>query len=205
VSDTGGGCALVIVDVQNDFCEGGSLAVAGGASVAAAVARYLEARAADYAAVVTTRDWHVDPGEHFASASGGPPDFVDRWPDHCVAGSEGAEYHPAIRAAVARVVDAEFKKGRHAAAYSAFEATLDADGTTGFEAWLRARGVDRLVIAGLATDHCVRASALDAVAAGFGCTVLVDLCAGVDAEASARAWAAMRAAGVALRASGAPG
>ena len=194
----------MIVDVQNDFCEGGSLAVAGGAEVAAAAARYLEAHAGEYGTVVTTRDWHLEPGGHFASASGRPADFVDTWPDHCVAGSEGAEYHPAVRAAVAHLADAEFKKGKHAAAYSAFEATLDGDGTTGFEVWLRAREVDRLVVIGLATDHCVRASALDAVAAGFGCTVLLDLCAGVGPVTTEAACAAMRAAGVVLRESGAP-
>ena len=204
MSDTGAGSALVIVDVQNDFCEEGSLAVAGGGDVAVAVARYLEAHGSEYGAVVTTRDWHVAPGGHFASALGRPPDFVDTWPDHCVAGSQGAEYHPALAAVVARLADAEFKKGKRTAAYSAFEATLDGD-ETGFESWLRTRGVDHLVIIGLATDHCVRASALDAVAGGFGCTVLVDLCAGVDPVTTEAACAAMRAAGVVLRNAGAPG
>src|SRR3954462_2521213 len=144
--------ALVVVDVQNDFCEGGSLAVSGGADVAAAITRYI--KSSSYAYVVGTRDRHIDPGAHFAE----DPDFVDTWPPHCVAGTPGAEFHPNLDASRLEVV---FSKGAHTAAYSGFEAATD-DGTT-LADWLRARNVDEIDIVGLATDHCVRATALDSV------------------------------------------
>jgi len=190
--------ALVVVDVQNDFCEGGSLAVDGGAAVAAAVARHLDAEAGRYEAVVSTRDWHVDPGAHFASALAAPPDFVDTWPDHCVAGTPGARYHPAVAGALARHAEAEFLKGERAAAYSGFEGTLAGDGETLLVTWLRARQIGELVVVGIATDHCVRATALDAVAARFPTTVLLGMCAGVAPATTTAALEAMEAAGVRL-------
>lgn len=166
--------ALVIVDVQNDFCEGGSLAVAGGASVAAAISAHVEACAADYDHVVATADWHIDPGEHFSA----DPDFVDSWPVHCVAGSDGAAFHPALTDALEHV-EAVFRKGEYAAAYSGFEGQADdADGST-LADWLRSRQVARVDVVGIATDHCVRATALDAKREGFDATVLLDLTAGV--------------------------
>jgi nicotinamidase/pyrazinamidase len=190
--------ALVVVDVQNDFCEGGSLAVAGGADVARAIADHVEHGVGRYGALVATRDWHVDPGSHFASTQGREPDFHDSWPDHCVAGTAGAEYHPALAATMARQLDAEFLKGEHAAAYSGFEGTLDGDGTTTLADWLRAHDLQAVVIAGIATDYCVRSTALDAVRYGFETTVLMDLCAGVDPVSTEQAWRDMRAAGVRL-------
>ena len=115
--------ALLVVDVQNDFCEGGSLAVVGGAEVASAIAQFVDGHHRRYEAVATTRDFHVDPGEHFASALGCVPDFTSTWPDHCVAGTVGALYHPAIADMVARHTEAEFLKGQRTAAYSGFEAS----------------------------------------------------------------------------------
>jgi nicotinamidase/pyrazinamidase len=177
-----------VVDVQNDFCERGSLPVSGGAGVARRVAAYLDGHANEYAAIVTTRDWHIEPGRHFASAMGkdAEPDFVQSWPDHCVAGTEGAEYHPEVSAAIGRHVQAEFRKGRYEAAYSAFEGTLSEDDEVSLLDWLLARGIEVVDIVGIATDYCVRATALDARSAGFHTTVLMDLVAGV-AEQSSRA------------------
>ncbi|WP_219412683.1 isochorismatase family protein [Pseudonocardia nigra] len=177
--------ALIVVDVQNDFCEGGSLAVTGGAGVAAAISDRL--RTASYDHVVATRDHHVDPGAHFSAA----PDFVDTWPPHCCRGTPGASFHPELD--VARI-EAVFDKGAHAAAYSGFEGTEP--GGTGLADWLRAHDVDAVDVVGIATDHCVRATALDAAAAGFATTVLLDLCAGVAPETTERAIEQMRSASV---------
>jgi nicotinamidase/pyrazinamidase len=176
--------ALIVVDVQNDFCEGGSLAVVGGAAVAAAVSRHV--REGGYDHVVATRDLHVDPGAHFSSA----PDFVDSWPPHCRAGTAGASFHPDLDVAG---IEAVFDKGAHAAAYSGFEGAEP--GGAGLADWLAARGVTAVDVVGIATDHCVRATALDAVAAGLDTTVLLDLCAGVAQETTEAAVAAMREAG----------
>jgi nicotinamidase/pyrazinamidase len=177
--------ALIVVDVQNDFCEGGSLAVRGGAATAAAISEWM--RDGGYDHVVATRDHHVDPGAHFSDT----PDFVDSWPPHCRTGTPGASFHPELDVAP---LEAVFSKGEHEAAYSGFEGT-DATGT-GLADWLRARGVDTVELVGIATDHCVRATALDAVAAGFSTTVLLDLCAGVAPETTGRALDEMDAAGV---------
>lgn len=182
--------ALVIVDVQNDFCEGGSLPVTGGAAVAARITEHVRARRGDYAAVVGTLDWHVDPGAHFAEQ----PDYVDTWPAHCRAGQPGARSHPALDTSA---VDAWFTKGEHAAAYSGFEGdTEDGGERVGLAAWLRDRGVDAVDVVGLATDHCVRATALDAAAEGFRTRVLLDLAAGVAPDTTAAALDQLRAAGV---------
>jgi nicotinamidase/pyrazinamidase len=179
--------ALVVVDVQNDFCEGGSLAVAGGAEVAERVSARLAGGGFDHA--VATRDQHVDPGGHFADS----PDFVSSWPPHCVVGTPGAELHPKL--AVDRL-EAVFDKGERAAAYSGFEGRT-ADGT-GLAEWLRARQVGAVEVCGIATDHCVRATALDAARAGFETTVRLDLTAGVAAASTQRALAELAAAGVRL-------
>jgi len=180
--------ALLVVDVQNDFCEGGSLAVVGGAAVAAAISDHIRA-GGGYDHVVATRDHHVDPGEHFSEA----PDFVDTWPVHCRARTPGASFHPDLDVAA---IEAVFDKGDYAAAYSGFEGA-DPGGAT-LHAWLAARGVTAVTIAGIATDHCVRATALDAARAGFTTTVLLDLCAGVAPATTERALAQMAAAGVTL-------
>ncbi len=177
---------MIVVDVQNDFCEGGSLAVAGGADVAAAITGRLAEGGYDCA--VATRDHHIDPGSHFSDR----PDFVDTWPTHCVVGTAGAELHPGLDRSR---IDAVFDKGEHAAAYSGFEAR---SGGAGLAEWLRGRGVRSVEVVGIATDHCVRATALDAAAAGFETTVRLDLTAGVAAATTEAALAQLRSAGVRL-------
>ncbi|MFI6641604.1 isochorismatase family protein [Streptomyces sp. NPDC050504] len=185
--------ALIVVDVQNDFCEGGSLAVTGGADVAAAITDLVGASTAGYRHVVATRDRHVNPGAHFSDA----PDYVDSWPPHCVAGTEGVGFHPNFAPAVASgAVDAVFDKGSHSAAYSGFEGS-DENGTP-LAQWLRARDVTEVDVVGIATDHCVRATALDAAHEGFVTQVLLDLTAGVAGASTEAAIEEMRAAGIEL-------
>jgi nicotinamidase/pyrazinamidase len=179
--------ALIVVDVQNDFCEGGSLAVAGGAAVAAAISQHLAGTGYDQ--VVATRDYHTDPGGHFSDH----PDFVATWPVHCVRGTPGASFHPELDVAP---VAAVFSKGAHAAAYSGFEGTTG-DGTALAE-WLRTHGIDRVDVAGVATDHCVRATAVDAARTGLRTTVLLDLTAGVAQSTVDQALTEMDQAGVTL-------
>jgi nicotinamidase/pyrazinamidase len=181
--------ALIVVDVQNDFCEGGSLAVAGGAAVAAAITEHIPAAGYDH--VVATRDHHIDPGHHFAES----PDFLETWPAHCVVGTGGVELHPALDR---DPLEAVFDKGEYAAAYSGFEAR--ADGVPLAE-WLRGRGVDAVDVVGIATDHCVRATALDAVAEGFMTRVLLNLTAGVAEGTTEAALDQLRTAGVELEGS----
>jgi nicotinamidase/pyrazinamidase len=180
--------ALIIVDVQNDFCEGGSLAVAGGAAVAADISAALDAGPARWDHVVATKDFHVDPGGHF----GDPPDYAVSWPRHCVVGTPGTDFHPNL---VTDRIEAVFTKGEHAAAYSGFEGHADAVTLAG---WLRERDVSTVDIVGIATDHCVRATALDAARLGLGTTVLLDLTAGVSPSTVDTALAEMRAKGVTL-------
>ncbi|MCJ0903135.1 isochorismatase family protein [Rhodococcus sp. ARC_M6] len=180
--------ALIVVDVQNDFCEGGTLAVDGGAAVAAAINDYVGSH--EYDAVAATRDFHIDPGAHFSEE----PDYVDTWPAHCVVGTDGAEFHPAFDATVAG--SAVFSKGAYSAAYSGFEGFAD-DGTT-LEQWLRAHDITDVDVIGIATDHCVKATALDSVRAGFGTTVLLPLTAGVAPATIEAAITQMQAAGVQL-------
>jgi nicotinamidase/pyrazinamidase len=181
--------ALIVVDVQNDFCEGGSLAVAGGSAVAAAITAYLAAAGNGYAHVVASRDYHIDPGDHFSDH----PDFAGTWPPHCVASTPGAEFHPDLDTGR---LEAVFSKGAHEAAYSGFEGADEAGAP--LAAWLRERGVDTLDVAGIATDYCVRATALDAAREGFDTRVLLHLTAGVDPVTTGEALAALRDAGVAL-------
>ncbi|MGW5560313.1 isochorismatase family protein [Micromonospora sp. NPDC003944] len=182
--------ALIIVDVQNDFCEGGSLAVAGGAGVAAGISRLLASEPDRWAHVVATKDYHVDPGAHF----GDPPDFVESWPRHCVVGTSGSEFHPALDT---DRVEAIFHKGEHAAAYSGFEGHAD-DGEC-LADWLRRHDVDRVDLVGIATDHCVRATALDAAREGFATTVLLELTAAVAPATTDVALRAMDGAGVVMQ------
>jgi nicotinamidase/pyrazinamidase len=184
--------ALLIIDVQNDFTEGGALGVEGGAAVAAAVTSLVQAKPGAYDLVMASRDWHDaegDNGGHFAGASA--PDFVSTWPVHCVAGTPGADYHPAL---AADAIDVHVKKGQGKPAYSLFEGVTD-DGESPAEV-LSAAGIDAVDIVGIATDHCVRASALDAVGAGLRVRVLSDLVAGVAPGSSAAALDELRAAGV---------
>ncbi|MET7528323.1 isochorismatase family protein [Streptomyces goshikiensis] len=188
--------ALIVVDVQNDFCEGGSLAVTGGADVAAAVTELIGQATAGYRHVVATRDHHVDPGAHFAHPPA-EPDYESSWPVHCVAGTEGVGFHPNFAPAVASgSVAAVFDKGAYEAAYSGFEGQ-DENGLS-LADWLRRREVTEVDVVGIATDHCVRATALDAVRAGFRTHVLLDLTAGVAPHTTARALEELREAGVHL-------
>jgi nicotinamidase/pyrazinamidase len=187
--------ALIVVDVQNDFCEGGSLPVFGGAEVAGRINALLQSWAArgpdapQYDVAVATQDHHISPGHHFSPA----PDFVDSWPPHCVAGSHGVDFHPNLDPAP---FDAVFQKGEYAAAYSGFEGK-DPDGVT-LADWLRARDVTDVDICGIATDYCVRATTLDALAQGFATTVLTELCAGVQPGTSAAAMDEVKEAGAAV-------
>ena len=181
--------ALLVVDVQNDFCEGGSLAVAGGAAVAASITAHIASAGYDH--VVATRDHHIDPGHHFAAR----PDFLDTWPAHCVVGTGGVELHEALDRGP---IEAVFDKGEYAAAYSGFEGKA---GDVPLARWLRERGVDAVDVVGIATDHCVRATALDAVAEGFTTRVLLSLTAGVAEGSTQAALEQLRTAGVQLEGS----
>jgi nicotinamidase/pyrazinamidase len=178
--------ALVIVDVQNDFCEGGSLAVAGGAAVAKGITDHLREHRGEYALVAATRDYHVDPGPHFAAE----PDYRDSWPVHCVAGTEGAELHPNLDRSG---IDEVFDKGRDTAAYSGFEARSAAGKLLGDR--LKEAGVEELDVAGIATDYCVRATVLDGIREGFHVHLLTALSAGVAPDTSNAAVVEMTAAG----------
>jgi nicotinamidase/pyrazinamidase len=178
--------ALILVDVQNDFCEGGSLAVAGGTDVARAITARLGE--GGYEHVTATRDHHIDPGGHFSVS----PDFVDSWPPHCVVGTPGVALHPDLDTSR---IEAVFDKGEYAAAYSGFEAVHEGDPLGD---WLRDRGVDSVEIMGIATDHCVRATALDAARLGFATRVRLDLTAGVAATTVDRALEEMRESGIEL-------
>ena len=183
--------ALIIVDVQNDFCEGGSLPVEGGAMVAAGISGVLASGedVPHWDHVVATKDHHIDPGAHF----GDPPDYVASWPVHCVVGTAGVEFHPALDT---DRIEAVFEKGEHAAAYSGFEGQA---GGIGLAAWLRMRDVSDVDVVGIATDHCVRATALDAAREGFDTTVVLPLTAGVAPETTEAALEEMASAGVTLR------
>lgn len=189
--------ALFIIDVQNDFTEGGALGVDGGAAVAAGISAYLAEHAGDYSWIFASRDWHDgdnDNGGHFASAE---PNFIDTWPAHCVAGTPGADYHPDLDISA---VDFHIRKGQGRPAYSIFEGTAE-DGT-GVSAILTEKGVTEVDVVGIATDHCVRASALDAIAHGRHVRILTDLIAGVAPDSSAAALAELGHAGAVLGTSG---
>lgn len=202
--------ALIIVDVQNDFCEGGSLAVEGGAALAAEISEFVDAHHSQFDHIVATQDWHIEPGAHFSEE----PDFLDSWPRHCVAGTRGAELHPDLDT---EYIQAYFRKGQYTAAYSGFEGllapddavptgdrkpgamplggdgaaagpeagSLAADDTApgedaiGLDDWLQSHDVEDVVVVGIATDHCVKATALDGVQAGYSVTVLRGLTVGI--------------------------
>jgi nicotinamidase/pyrazinamidase len=174
---------LLIVDVQNDFCEGGALGVEGGQAVAAGISAWLRNHAHDYAVILASRDWHNgddDNQGHFA-ADGAEPDYVSTWPVHCVAGTPGADYHPDLELGA---VTHHITKGQGKPAYSLFEGIgEDGQSATGI---LSHAGVGSLDVVGIATDYCVRSSALDAKKAGFEVRVLTDLVAAV-AESSGTA------------------
>lgn len=188
--------ALLIVDVQNDFTEGGALGVQGGAAVAQGVTELLRSGGSErYALVAASRDWHEpdgDNGGHFA-ATGSAPDFVHTWPKHCVQGTDGADYHSALD--IDRI-DVHVRKGTGEPAYSAFEG-LAVDGRKLADV-LREAGIDELDVVGIATDYCVRASALDAQALGVQVRVLSGLIAGVAPESSVAALKELALAGVSI-------
>ncbi len=190
--------ALIVVDVQNDFCEGGSLPVLGGAEVAHHIGALLHRwvgkgpDAPAYDVVVASKDHHIDPGDHWARE----PDYLDTWPVHCKVGTDGEAFHPNLDP---QPFDAIFLKGEHQAAYSAFDGRTTSG--TSLADWLRERDVAEIDICGIATDHCVRATALDAATEGFDTTVLIDLCAGVAPETTEAALTALADAGVVVTAS----
>jgi len=181
--------ALIVVDVQNDFCEGGSLAVPGGSYVARSISGMLTTGDNQYAHVVATQDCHIDPGDHFSDH----PDYVHSWPPHCVAGTPGAEFHPDLDTTR---LEAIFRTGAYDDGYSGFQGTDDTGTRLGD--WLRERGVTELDVVGIATDHCVRATAADGADGGFATRVLLGLTAGVAPDSTARALTEMREAGVEL-------
>lgn len=189
--------ALFIVDVQNDFTERGALGVEGGDAVAERISRYLDHHADEYAVIVASRDWHHgddDNGGHFSAT----PDFVSSWPVHCVGGTYGAAYDDVFD--TSRITH-HLKKGQGRPAYSLFEGVSD-DGETAASI-LNEHGIRDIDIVGIATDYCVRASALDAVAAQRRVRVLTDLIAGVHPDSSAAALREIEQAGATLTTSGA--
>lgn len=195
----GMGRALLLVDLQNDFCEGGSLGVEGGGAVAARAAeRVLKDRPNreftdhEYDVIALTADWHIDPGSHWATEDA--PDFAGTWPVHCAADTAGADFHASFQPVLDRV-DEVFRKGAHEAAYSGFEGFAVGDGRTGLADWLRQRGITDLDVGGIATDHCVRATVLDALQEGFTVRLLVDTIAGVAPETTEAALTEMVDAG----------
>ena len=181
--------ALIVTDVQNDFCAGGSLAVPGGASVARSINERLASSGHEYGHIVATQDYHIDPDGHFSDH----PDYARSWPPHCVASTPGADFYPELDTSR---VEAVFRKGAYTAAYSGFEGTDE--GGTSLRDWLRERGVTELDVVGIATDHCVRATAVDGARQGFTTRVLLGLTAGIAPESTARALSELRDAGVEL-------
>jgi nicotinamidase/pyrazinamidase len=191
--------ALLVVDVQNDFVDGGSLPVPGGVQVAALISRHVRHFKGEYQFVAATKDYHEDPGDHFSDH----PDFVNTWPPHCVVGTPGAALCTPISNLVReKLVQTVLEKGRHAAAYSGFDA-LDPRGHPLLDVLKEAR-VDHVDICGIATDYCVRATALDARKHEFQVRVLVNLCAAVNPETGQKALEEMKAAGCQVQAATAP-
>ena len=180
--------ALLIVDVQNDFCPGGSLATSQENHVAELIAAHQISHSRSYDLQVATQDWHINPGDHFSDN----PDFVDSWPVHCVVGTGGAAFHNAIHD---DALDAVFRKGEYSAAYSGFEGHKSDDEEASLAGWLRENSIKDLDVVGIATDYCVRATVLDALKEGFNVRVLEEMCAGVDADSADAALEEMAAAG----------
>ncbi|MEO7349484.1 MAG: isochorismatase family protein [Terrimesophilobacter sp.] len=186
--------ALFVIDVQNDFTEGGALGVTGGGAVARGITEYLRQHPDRYDEVIASRDWHDadnDNGGHFATADA--PDFVATWPVHCVADTAGADYHFALDT---DLITMHIRKGQGVPAYSIFEG-FTSDGVA-FRQALAERGVRDVDVVGIATDYCVRASARDALAEGLHVRVLTDLIAGVSADSSAASLAELAQAGATL-------
>lgn len=197
--------ALIIVDVQPTFCEGGELGVEGGNAVAERIAEYVETHRNEYSYVATTQDWHVEPGRHWSD----DPDYVDTWPVHGKAGTANAGLHPAI---AALGIGHHFKKGQYSPSYSGFEGLEDntdriptreevaADLTAGrtLANALEAVGITRVDVVGLAESHCVKETALDARKLGYETHVIEELTEPVSEELGVDARRQMREAGVVL-------
>lgn len=193
--------ALIVIDVQNDFCPGGALAVAGGDEIVPGINALMD----EFAAVILTQDWHPEGHSSFASQHPGkaPLDMVEMdygpqvlWPDHCIQGSAGAAFHPGLRQDADLIIRKGFRPGIDS--YSAFFEN-DHETPTGLEGYLRTRGLTRLTLVGLATDFCVNYSAVDAARLGFDTTVRTDLCRAIDLGGSlAAAKEGMAEAGVVL-------
>lgn len=186
--------ALIIVDVQNDFCEGGSLAVEGGNAVARKINKHLQTRGDDYALIVATRDWH-DPDNDNGGHISDNPDFVDTWPAHCIAGTTGAEFHPELWEGYNRSSNSEIRKGQGKPAYSGFQGVTAEDKTLADV--LTEAGITEVDVVGLAFDYCVKETSIDATQAGFKATVLRDLAAAIHPDGNAEE--EMTAAGVTVR------
>jgi nicotinamidase/pyrazinamidase len=185
--------ALLVIDVQNDFCEGGALACSGGAAVAKKISDYLQANKSEYQLVFASRDWHTpnDRNDGHFPEPGIEPDFVKTWPLHCLAGSEGAEYHPNLDQSL---IDIHIKKGQSANGYSIFDGRDDSGQS--FQNLIRENGITEVDVVGIATDYCVRASALDSVKFGLKVSVISSLTAGVDPKSTESAIDEMVDAGV---------
>ena len=184
--------ALLIVDIQNDFTEGGALGVDGGDAVATDVTRYLGAHAGDYDAIIASRDWHdadSNNGGHFSRV----PDFVSTWPVHCVANTKGAEYDPLL---TTDAITAHVRKGQGTPDYSAFQGTTETGERLGD--LLKNLTITEVDVVGIATDHCVCATVLDALKGGWSVRVFQDLIAGVGKDSSTLALAEMDAAGAVI-------
>lgn len=186
--------ALLIVDVQPTFCEGGGLPVEGGNAVAELINRELVAGLADdYDVIIASQDWHQDPGNHFSET----PDYKDSWPVHGVAETDEAKVHPAISRGY---IDHFAKKGQHSAAYSAFEGTEQVNGTTWtLQELLEHYDIEQLDVCGIATSHCVKQTVFDGLQRGYTVRVLSNLCVGVTKEAHAAALKELEAAGAEIR------
>ena len=197
--------ALIVVDVQPTFCEGGELGVEGGNAVAERIADFVNAHRNDYAYIATTQDWHIEPGRHFSAT----PDFVDTWPPHGIAGTDNAKLHPAISALG---IKHHFKKGQYQAAYSGFEGIEDNTdriqtreefedlvkaGNT-LEHALTQAGIDHVDVVGIAESHCVKETALDAKKLGYPTTVYTDLTVPVSEDQGAAARRELTAASIEL-------
>jgi len=173
--------ALFVIDVQNDFCEGGALACQGGVQVATSITNYLKGNKSHYDTVIASRDWHTPNspnGGHFPVA-GNEPDFVNTWPLHCIAATPGAEYHPNLNSSL---IDVHIKKGQDQHGYSIFEGVTDSGEK--LQDLLTRLGVTEVDVVGIATDYCVRASALDAKNFGLDVRVITSLTAGVSATST---------------------
>ncbi|MDO4260137.1 MAG: isochorismatase family protein [Actinomycetaceae bacterium] len=181
--------ALIVVDVQPTFCEGGSLPVPGGNACAERIADFVEANRTQYCLVISTQDWHIDPGDHFSPT----PDFIDTWPPHGQAGSAEAELHPAL---VNLNADIAIRKGHYSAAYSGFEGNDD-EGRSLTDV-LQDGGITHVDIVGLAQSHCVAQTALDGVSQGLSVRVFEDLTEPVSEELGIAAAKVMDEAGVKL-------